>query len=95
MVSFEHPSLALNKLAGLSPDLILIDLELEEINNYELCNLLKKQSDFKKVPIIILSQQKGLINRTKAKLSGADAYLTKPLNRSDLLAIFFKYLNCN
>ena len=65
------------------------------MNNYELCNLLKKQSQFKEVPIIILGRYKGLIDRTKAKLAGADAYLTKPLNRSDLLAIIFKYVNCN
>ena len=87
--------MALSELADLSPDLILLDLKLEEINNYELCNLLKNQYNFKKVPIIILSQQKGIIDRTKAKLSGADAYITKPLNRSDLLAIILKYLNCN
>ncbi|MGK7951821.1 MAG: response regulator [Xenococcaceae cyanobacterium] len=95
VASFEAPGTALKKLINLSPDLILLDLDLEEMNNYELCNLLKQQSQFKEVPIIILGQQKGSIDRTKAKLAGADAYLTKPLNRSDLLAIIFQYVNCN
>ena len=93
--SFDNPDIALSKLPNLSPDLILLDLNLEEINRYKLCDLLKNQSQFKRVPILILSQQKVLIDRNKAKLAGADAYLTKPLNRSDLLAMIFKYLNCN
>lgn len=93
--SFEDPTIAVSELSNLSPDLILIDFSLDQINSHKICESLKKQPQFKKTPIIILSQQKGLINRTKAKLAGADAYLTKPLNRSDLLAIIFKYLDCN
>ena len=95
ITSIDDPTIALIKLIDLKPDLILLDVNLTEINSYEFCSLLKRQIKFKKVPIIIINHQKGLVHRTKSKLAGADNYITKPFNRSDLLSMILKYINSN
>ena len=93
--SIDDPTMALMKLIDLEPDLILLDVNLTEINGYELCSLLKSQPQFKTIPIIILNYQKGIIHRTKAKLAGSDNYIIKPFNRSDLLTMIIKYIDGN
>jgi two-component system, chemotaxis family, response regulator PixG len=83
---------ALLKLTTIKPDLILMDVGMPNVDGYMLCSLIRKSSALKDTPVVMVTGNKGLIDRAKAKLVGANDYLTKPFNQTDLLNIAFRYL---
>jgi two-component system, chemotaxis family, response regulator PixG len=89
----EEPLKALMKIIRIQPDLILLDVGMPNIDGYKLCGLIRKYSAFKDTPIIMVTGNKGLIDRAKARMAGATDYMTKPFSQSDLLNIVFQYLS--
>jgi len=67
------------------PDLIFIDIMMPRLDGYQTCSLVKSNSKFKNMPIIMLSSKEGLFDRAKGRVVGAEQYLTKPFTREDLL----------
>lgn len=88
-----EPLKALMKIIRIRPDLILLDVGMPNIDGYKLCSLIRKYSAFKNTPIVMVTGNKGLIDRAKARMAGATDYMTKPFNQSDLLNIVFRYLS--
>ncbi len=84
---------ALISLIRLKPDLILLDVGMPNIDGYQLCAMLRKHHNFKKTPIVMVTGNRGIINRAKAKFAGATDYLTKPFTQPQLLQIVFRYLS--
>jgi twitching motility two-component system response regulator PilG len=80
-------------IAKIKPDLIFMDIGMPNIDGYQLCSLLRKHPEFSQIPIIMLTGNTGIINRAKAKISGATDYMTKPFSQEDLLRIIFRYLS--
>lgn len=74
------------------PDLILLDLNMAEMDGYELCRLIRKEPMFKNTPIVIMTASKGIIDGVKARMVGASGSFTKPFNRVNLLKMVFSYL---
>jgi two-component system, OmpR family, KDP operon response regulator KdpE len=66
-----------------SPDIILLDLGLPDIDGLEVTRRLREWSD---IPIIILSAREQEQDKIKALDAGADDYLTKPFGAGELLA---------
>lgn len=67
------------------PDLIILDLMLPKMDGYKVCGLLKKDSRYAAIPIIIFTA-KGLADDIKlGQELGADAYITKPFEPQVLL----------
>lgn len=91
-ILIDDPMKALARLMDLKPDLILLDVNMPNINGYELCKLLRANQFFKDTPIVMLTSYRDLVSRTKAKLAGATDYMTKPFTQSSLLNTIFKYL---
>ncbi len=83
---------ALMKIMRVSPDVILMDVGMPNIDGYKLCSMLRRNSMFKKVPIIMVTGNTGLIDRAKAKMSGANDYMTKPFTQAGLIEMVFKHL---
>ncbi len=92
VVGFNEPLKALMQILSTNPDLILLDIEMPNLDGYELCSLLRKHSYFKDVPVIMVTGRKGFIDRAKAKMVRASGYLTKPFDQSELLKIIFHHL---
>ena len=80
------------ELIEIQPQLIFLNIDLPDINGYELCSLLRGHQEFKNIPIIMVSNHQSLINLTKSKLMGATNYLVKPFTRSELFNIVYRYL---
>jgi two-component system KDP operon response regulator KdpE len=66
-----------------SPDIILLDLGLPDIDGLEVTSRLREWSD---IPIIVLSAREQEQDKIKALDAGADDYLTKPFGAGELLA---------
>lgn len=78
---------ALTKVIDQKPDVIITDVVMPGMSGFELCRSLKKHPKTEKVPIIICTSKNQEIDRLWAMRQGADAYLTKPFTREDLLSI--------
>ncbi|MBE9211678.1 MAG: response regulator [Nostocales cyanobacterium 94392] len=76
---------ALEKLELEKPDAIITDVVMPGMSGFELCRSLKKNPATQKVPIVICSSKNQEIDRLWAMRQGADAYLTKPYTREELL----------
>ncbi len=74
---------ALNLLETESPDIVLLDLMLPEIDGFELCRLIRERSS---VAIIVVSARGGERDKVTALNMGADDYLTKPFSIEELMA---------
>ena len=59
-----------------TPDLIVLDLMLPEVDGFEVCRQIRKSSD---VPIIMLTARSDDIDKILGLELGADDYMTKPL----------------
>jgi two-component system KDP operon response regulator KdpE len=66
-----------------SPDIILLDLGLPDIDGLEVTRRLREWSD---IPIIVISAREQEQDKVKALDAGADDYLTKPFGAGELLA---------
>ena len=69
------------------PDLIILDLMIPKLPGEEVCKALRESFDDKlvKIPIIMLTGKDSMVDKILGKVIGADAYLTKPYDFSDLL----------
>ncbi len=70
-----------------NPDVILLDIIMPDIDGFEACRILKSDKKTSSIPIILLT---ALLTNTKSKIkgldSGADAFLSKPFDPTELVA---------
>ena len=87
VLSILDPTLALKQLSQHQPVVIFMDINMPELNGYDLCSLLRKSERFKDIPIVMLTGRDGMIDRVRAKLVGATDYLTKPCDPNKLITL--------
>ena len=75
------------------PDLILLDINMPEMNGYELCAHLKADNKLKGIPIIFISALTEQLDKVKAFAIGGVDYLTKPFQMEELHARVETHLN--
>lgn len=68
------------------PDLVLSDIMMPVMNGYEMCRKLKDGKEMKDVPVILLTQLTETEEVIKGLESGADHYVTKPVDEQFLLS---------
>jgi sigma-B regulation protein RsbU (phosphoserine phosphatase) len=78
--------LALLAAARNPPDLILLDINMPEMNGYEVCEQLKADDRLKGIPIIFISALTELLDKVKAFVVGGVDYITKPFQLEELHA---------
>jgi two-component system phosphate regulon response regulator PhoB len=86
---------ALKKARAQTPDLIILDVMLPEMDGFEICKALRLDAATSKVPIIMLTAKAAEIDRVLGLELGADDYLTKPFSTRELLLRIKKMLTRN
>ncbi len=89
----QDPLRAISILLSKKPDLVFLDLVMPGTNGYELCSQLRKISSFKETPIVILTGNDGVIDRVRARMVGASAFLSKPINPHQVLSVIERQLS--
>lgn len=77
---------ALESARTMNPDLILLDVMLPKLDGYRVCRLLKFDQNYKHIPIIMLTAKTEDQAMATGIRTGADQYLTKPVEPDALLA---------
>ncbi|MFQ5936382.1 MAG: response regulator, partial [Acidiferrobacterales bacterium] len=77
---------ALQQVHKESPDLILLDVMMPVMNGFDVCKRLKDDPETRLIPIVIMTALGQIDDRIKGIEAGADDFLTKPVNRDEVLA---------
>ena len=85
-ITAENGRDALEKIAGVAPDLILTDVNMPVMDGYALCEAVKGAEATKDVPIILVTAQDDRDSLVRGLETGADDFLIKPVNLSELQA---------
>lgn len=83
---------ALRVLPRQSFDLVITDINMPDINGLELVNFVKKNAEYKDIPLIIISTEGSERDRDKGIALGANAYLVKPFSPVELQKLVKQYL---
>jgi two-component system phosphate regulon response regulator PhoB len=75
----------LARIKKLYPDLIVLDLMLPDMPGEEICREIKRNERLHHIPVIILTAKADEADRIVARVIGADAFMTKPVDMEKLL----------
>jgi two-component system KDP operon response regulator KdpE len=84
IVEASNGKMALDLLNEQTPDLVILDLGLPDMQGHELLQTMRARND--SVPIVVLSSRDDETGKVQALDSGADDYVTKPFGMDELLA---------
>lgn len=87
-----NPLKALGQVFLLNPDIILCDVAMPKLDGYELCAMLRKSNAFRETPMVMLTGKDSFTDRIKAKMAGANEFLSKPFAEKELLTIVESYV---
>lgn len=76
---------ALQFLRDRTPDLIILDIDMPEINGYEMLKMIKEREHLQKVPVIFLTSNNDKNHVVKAVAGGAKDYVVKPIDEEILM----------
>lgn len=79
-----QPSAALAELTTAKFDLIFLDVNLPEMDGFELCSQIRQLPGYGQTPVIFLTGMTSLENRVQSSLSGACEFIGKPFNLHEL-----------
>ena len=76
---------ALHVMERLSPDLIIADILMPEMNGYAFYEAVRKRAEWKAIPFIFLTSMAEREDIEKGRSLGVESYITKPFDPEDLL----------
>lgn len=86
-IGIEDPRLAVTTLIKVIPNAIIMDLNMPQYSGHELLSLIKKERILQHIKVIMLTGRDLILDRLRARIGGADSYLTKPVDPQQLLKI--------
>lgn len=81
-----NPKFAFDIIKETKPVLILLDVNMPEVNGFQLCKMLKKDSETKTIPIIFVSSLKDVKYIAGGLAIGGADYITKPIKAEEVVA---------
>ena len=75
------------------PDLVLTDINMPNVDGFELIEGLRNMPDYKFVPMLVLTTESGTDKKERGKKTGATGWIVKPFDPTQLVAVVNKVLN--
>jgi twitching motility two-component system response regulator PilG len=82
---------ALSKVSDYQPNLVFCDILMPRLDGYQTCAIIKRNTKFANVPVIMLSSKDGVFDKARGRMVGAQDYLTKPFTKDQLLKAVAQY----
>nr|WP_169733728.1 Hpt domain-containing protein [Alkanindiges illinoisensis] len=76
---------AIEKLEEVTPDIMLLDIEMPRMDGFEVATLVRHNERTNELPIIMITSRTGEKHRERAFLTGVNAYMGKPFQEAELL----------
>lgn len=76
-----------------APDVILLDIQLPEMDGYEIARELRKKSDLTNIPIVAVTSHAMVGDRERAMASGATGYIEKPIDPDNFIQKMESYFS--
>ncbi|AXR07390.1 EAL domain-containing protein [Salinimonas sediminis] len=80
IITCHNPARVVNLALSYAPDIILLDIEMPDINGFDLCKMLKEHPRTKHCAIIFITSHNDFENETKALALGAVDFIGRPIN---------------
>ncbi len=77
---------AIEKMGEITPDIVLLDVGMPDVNGYDTCKWIRQQSEFIHTPIIFISANNTLDDKMEGYNAGGNDYISKPVENAELLA---------
>ncbi len=74
------------------PDLILMDILMPKVDGYTACREIKRDKATKAIPVVMLTSLDYKLNKELGRDMGANGYMTKPVDRQELLDVISRFL---
>ncbi len=82
----ENGRVALELIQAQAPDLVILDINMPEVDGFEVCAAIKRNPATAKIPVIMLTAHADVESRVTGLGLGADDYLPKPFHPRELIA---------
>jgi len=79
-------AMALTAVKTVPPDLILLDINMPDMNGYQVCEILKSDEAYREIPIIFISALDEIKDKEDAFTAGGVDYITKPFEEREVMA---------
>jgi adenylate cyclase len=77
---------ALAQIRDKPPDLVLLDVLMPDMDGYEVCNAIRDDPTGRVLPVVMVTALDAMEERVRGLEAGADDFLSKPINRPELIA---------
>jgi putative two-component system response regulator len=81
-----HPAECMDLARELEPDVILLDVKMQELNGFELCRKIKQDPSIQLIPVVLVTGLDSKEDRLNGLDSGCDDFMSKPVDRMELTA---------
>lgn len=68
-----------------SPDMIYVEANMDDVNGFQVCRILKESERYRQIPIVVMSNESSHSHRFWAQQAGADAFLAMPYSVEELV----------
>ncbi|NEP87727.1 MAG: response regulator [Okeania sp. SIO2C2] len=82
---------ALEKIKLEHPDLVLLDIIMPKMNGYSVCRQIKSEPKIMNIPVVFLSSKNKEVDVYWAMKQGDNGYISKPIKKSELMAIMARF----
>lgn len=73
-------------------DIVFLDIMLPGIDGYRVCKQIKSEKNTRNIPVVMLTSKGTAFDKVRGLMAGSDVYLTKPLERGQLIQALSKCL---
>jgi twitching motility two-component system response regulator PilH len=84
-VGLNDPLRVEETITSIRPSVILLDVVMPDRNGFQVCRELKGSSEFQGIPVILVTSKDSASDKYWGEQQGADAYVTKPFTKDELL----------
>ncbi len=80
-------------ITGNHPDVIILDIMMPEVSGIDMLEFMRRRSDLRKIPVVMLSSETTDVQVDEAMQLGADAFVFKPVTIDELEAAIYKAIS--